>query len=199
MTAAIQISDSVAPVLKELLQIDLKASLLGDNVAAITSFHSNSSSWRNRHLRMRARAGRERVDSGDLTVSHVPGSLQVADVGTKPLPVGKLLDLLSIVNVRVSEGDGISPLAAKFFGRACAVSVSATKTVQEISPALAIAVAMRSSLPRVEEAGYPSGCSLSRFALASCRGPRPNRVLSTKKFGGGLKLVLLWRFLGDLP
>ena len=159
MTVAIQISDSVVPVLEELLEVDLKASLLGDNIAAITSFHQNAGSWRNRHLRMRAQAGRERVESGMLTVTHVPGTLQVADVGTKPLPVGKLLHLLSIVNVRVSDEEGMGPLAAKFLGRACAVHVSSTRHDPEVPPAVVLALALISSLPGAQ------GLSLSELGV----------------------------------
>ena len=148
MASAVQISESVSPVLEELTQMDLRCSLLGDNIAAITSFHQSSGSWRNRHLRMRARAGRERVEAGSLTVSHVPGTLQVADIGTKPLPVGKLLDLLSIGNVRVSGVQEMVPLAAKFLGRACAVTLRGSEGVGEPFPALAVALAMLASLPK---------------------------------------------------
>ena len=176
MTAALQVSESVSPVLEELTQSDLRCSLLGDNVAAITSFHQSSGSWRNRHLRMRARAGRERIEAGSLTVSHVAGTLQVADIGTKPLPVGRLLDLLVIVNVRVSEEERTGPLAAKFFGRACAVSAQTAEKCRDISPALAVALAMLISLPPGEAAlckpSFSTGSMLSILAVGAEAQPR---------------------------
>ena len=73
MVGALQVSESIAPVLEELLQQDLKTSLLGDNLAALTAFNQSSGSWKNRRLRMRARAGRERIEAGLLVVSHVLG------------------------------------------------------------------------------------------------------------------------------
>ena len=51
-----------------------------------------------------------------MSSSHVPGHLQVADVGTKPLPAHKLLGL-SIVNVRMPLETRVPPTAAKFFAR----------------------------------------------------------------------------------
>ena len=146
MVGALQVSESIAPVLEELLQQDLKTSLLGDNLAALTAFNQSSGSWRNRHLRMRARAGRERIEAGLLVVSHVTGTLQVADVGTKPLPVGKLLDLLAIVGVRVPNKEA-GPLAAKFFNQACTTGLGVTSALLEASPAVALALAVANCLP----------------------------------------------------
>ena len=151
MVGALQVAESVAPVLEELLQKDLKTSLLGDNMAALTSFNQSSGSWRNRHLRMRARAGRERVEAGLLVVSHVPGALQVADVGTKPLPVGKLLDLLSIIGVRAPSGDS-SALAAKFFGRACTKGAELLSQAGKLSPRTVLATVMLANLPKSQAA-----------------------------------------------
>ena len=101
MIHSIQVSDSVCPIIEELLEDDVTTSLLGENAAASASFNPGAGSWRNRHLRMRARAGRERIQAGTLTTTYVPGELQVADVGTKPLAGPKLLGLLDLVNVRV--------------------------------------------------------------------------------------------------
>ena len=61
MVYTIQASQSVCP-LEEFLEMDLKVSLLADNSAAITAFQPSMGSWRNRHLKMRALAGREKID-----------------------------------------------------------------------------------------------------------------------------------------
>ena len=93
MIHAAQVGECVGPIIEELVQEDIVMSLLGDNSAALASYEQGSGTWRNRHLRMRASAGREKVAAGVLFPSHVPGHLQVADVGTKPLPAQKLLGL----------------------------------------------------------------------------------------------------------
>ena len=99
MTHAAQVGECVAPIIEELVEDDVVISLLGDNAAALSAYEHAGGSWRSRHLRMRANAGRERVAAGSLFPCYVPGHLQVADIGTKPLPVGKLLGLLAIINV----------------------------------------------------------------------------------------------------
>ena len=103
MTHAAQVGECVAPVIEELVEDDIVISLLGDNAAALTAYEHAGGSWRSRHLRMRANAGRERIAAGALFPSFVPGHLQVADIGTKPFPTEKLLGLLSIVNVRLPQ------------------------------------------------------------------------------------------------
>ena len=121
MVRGVQVSDCVSPIIEGLIQTDVLASVLGDNSAALASFSLNNGSWRSRHLRMRA--GWDRVEVGVLRVGYVPGSLQVADVGTKPLPSSKMFSLLAIVNVKMpSEGSGPSLAAARFFGRLCSLN-----------------------------------------------------------------------------
>ena len=84
MVHGIQLAEAVQPLVDELIEDDSVTALLADNEAAIRSFESTSSGWRNQHLMMRAVAGRERVEAGMLKVSHLPGDFQVADLGTKP-------------------------------------------------------------------------------------------------------------------
>ena len=121
MVSALQTGESIAPVIEELTGSDVHIALLGDNQAAIASF-GPSSGWRNRHLRMRAAAARERVAAGTLSTTYVPGSLQVAHVATKPLATGRALALLSIVNVRLPSENAPSVSAAKFYGRPIGLS-----------------------------------------------------------------------------
>ena len=117
MIHAAQVGECVSPVIEELIGDDVVISLLGDNMAALAAYEQGGSSWRNRHLRMRANAGRERVAAGSLFPCFVPGHLQVADIGTKPLPAAKLLGLLSIVNVRLPMEEKGGPIAATVLAR----------------------------------------------------------------------------------
>ena len=64
MVHSIQLAESVQPLVGELLCEHSTLSLMGDNAAAVRSFEAAGSGWRNRHLRMRAVAGRERILAG---------------------------------------------------------------------------------------------------------------------------------------
>ncbi|CAE7203184.1 GIP, partial [Symbiodinium sp. CCMP2456] len=77
MVHGIQLSEAVQPLIDELIEADSMISLLGDNEASVRAFETASAGWRNRHLRMRAVAGRERIDAGLLKVTHLPGEYQV--------------------------------------------------------------------------------------------------------------------------
>ena len=100
MIQGVQLGESVQPLIDEMLEQDTIIALLGDNEASIRSFETAGSSWRNRHLRMRAVSGRERVQAGLLNVAHIPGEFQIADIGTKPLTRARMMQLLELVNVR---------------------------------------------------------------------------------------------------
>ena len=68
-------------------------------MASIRAFEPGTGGWRNRHLRMRSAAARERVDSGALVVQHISGEFQVADIGTKSLGSSRIIALLKLANV----------------------------------------------------------------------------------------------------
>ena len=96
------------PLVDELVDDDSLISLVVDNEAAIRSFETVSACWRNRHLRMRAVAGREKGQAGLLKVSHLPGEYQVADLGTKPLARPRIMQLLEMINIRGLSANGDS-------------------------------------------------------------------------------------------
>ena len=163
MVHAAQVGECVGPIIEELVQEDVVMSLLGDNSAALASYEQGSGTWRNRHLRMRASAGRERVQAGVLFPSHVPGHLQVADVGTKPLPATKLLGLLALVNVRMPMESSVTPTTAKFFARVGGMSLSSSVAV---SPAVTMLLAVLSQLPRADSSKTPRGGTISLVMYA---------------------------------
>ena len=99
MVSSIQAAECVQPVVDELLQDDSTIVLLGDNSASVRSFEDGAGSWRSRHLRRRASAARERVQCGNLTVQHLGGEHQIADLGTKALGGGRIISLLALANV----------------------------------------------------------------------------------------------------
>ncbi|CAE7239615.1 RE2 [Symbiodinium sp. CCMP2592] len=100
MVHSVTLTESLQPLVDEMVGGDTSMALLGDNAAAIRSFDLAGNGWRNRHLRMRAISCRERVLAGLLRVSHLPGSYQVADIGTKALSRVRLMQLLELLNIR---------------------------------------------------------------------------------------------------
>ena len=79
-----------------------------DSVACAAVLLYPSGSWRTKHLRLRARAYQELVESGDLTLTHIPGRCQLADALTKSLARARIADLMRFMNfsnVSVSEAE----------------------------------------------------------------------------------------------
>ena len=142
MVQSTQVADSIVPVLEELTQSDVSIALLGDNQAALAAVGQGAQGWRDRHLRMRAAAARERISAGVLSTTYVPGNLQVADVGTKPLPASRLLALL-----RMPPGEIRGPTAARFFGKLSALS---TDGFGSLSPATLVVLALLMPVPTAQ-------------------------------------------------
>ncbi|CAE7447103.1 RE1, partial [Symbiodinium sp. CCMP2456] len=67
-----------------------------DNAAAQGLASEAPGSWKTRHLRLRARFLRQEVSAQRLTISHVPGDLQKADLGTNSFDVPKFRALLGL-------------------------------------------------------------------------------------------------------
>ena len=104
--AGIVASESVGGVIEEIIGDDVIISALCDNQASVRAFANGNLGWRNRHLRMRAAAGRERIQAGSLVVTYVPGSIQLADLATKALARPRILELLDLLHIRsVPDGE----------------------------------------------------------------------------------------------
>ena len=150
MMHAVQLAESVQPLVDELITDDSLIALLADNSAAVRSFEAAPAGWRNRHLRMRAQAGRERIDCNCLKVSHLPGEYQIADIGTKPLSRPRLLYLLELMNVRDQPAPVESVRAARVLSRLSRDARGCTVTPEALA-----GLALLASLPRIS--GQPSG------------------------------------------
>ncbi|CAE7391023.1 unnamed protein product [Symbiodinium necroappetens] len=64
-----------------------------DNTAACGLATTAPGSWKTRHLKVKARHLRFETNEGRIKVVHTPGEVQVADMGTKPVPMARLVDL----------------------------------------------------------------------------------------------------------
>ena len=115
--AGIVAAESVGGVIEELTESDVTISALCDNQATVRSFAAGSLGWRSRHLRMRAAAGRERVEMGSLVVTYVPGSVQLADLATKPLAKSSIFQLADLMGLRSGHvrpaGDGMVRMVSR--------------------------------------------------------------------------------------
>jgi hypothetical protein len=78
----------------------MKLKLHVDNSAAIAIASPTSAfHWRTRHLKVRAAALAEAIDTNEVTIHHVPGIRQLADIGTKTLPSTTLRSLMFLMNM----------------------------------------------------------------------------------------------------
>ena len=78
--------------------------LLVDNQATVSLMTEGPTSWRTRHLRLRAQHLQWRLSSLDWKVSHIPGSHQLADIGTKPLLAQRLDELKAAMGMGSASG-----------------------------------------------------------------------------------------------
>ena len=84
---------------RELWQCDPRVFVANDNLSAITVINSPTTSWRTRHLKIRARVLRERVDMRMLVFVHVSGVHNGADIGTKALGIQRIRTLFAVLNL----------------------------------------------------------------------------------------------------
>ena len=145
MVHSIQLAESLQPLIDEMISDDSAMSLLGDNAAAVRAFELAGTGWRNRHLRMRAVAGRERILAGILKVAHLPGEFQVADLGTKPLSRTRIFQLLSLINIREPVVSSTEARTARVLSR---VSLGGLASGSVSAKAVA-GLVLLASLPRV--------------------------------------------------
>ncbi|CAE7271935.1 unnamed protein product, partial [Symbiodinium sp. CCMP2456] len=82
--------------------------IASDSMAAL-SISSGSSSWRTRHLRIKAGWLQEQISHGLMTARHCPGEVQPADLLTKALSYARMTSLLSLWGV---GGDDRGPAPA---------------------------------------------------------------------------------------
>ena len=93
--AATQLLAGVGSLTEEINSEVICRTLLVDNAAAVGLCTDAPGTWRTRHLRVRAGALREAVREGQLSVAHIAGALQKADLGTKAFDAVRLFDLMN--------------------------------------------------------------------------------------------------------
>jgi len=104
---------SIGTMLRELIEGDKvlehafkeKVRMAVDNQAAVQILSGQAAThWRTRHLRVKSAAIIEAVENGSCEVAHIPGTEQLADIGTKTLPAVTLEKLRGLAGMeRLSE------------------------------------------------------------------------------------------------
>eukprot|EP00439_Symbiodinium_sp_Y106_P042989 s910_g5.t1 len=92
-------SKGVEAILGDLGEVIEEKVIKSDSTAAL-SISSGSSSWRTRHLKIKANWLHEQLDYGSFKAVHCPGERQLADMLTKALSSARLNSLLSLWGVR---------------------------------------------------------------------------------------------------
>ena len=88
--------DSVGALVDELAGTRVPRTLLCDNTSATALAAGGPGSWRTRHLRVRSAHLIERIAKGEMSIAHVEGQSQLADLGTKMHPKVRLWQLLRL-------------------------------------------------------------------------------------------------------
>ncbi|CAE7849980.1 GIP, partial [Symbiodinium microadriaticum] len=106
--ASVQLQAGIAALTCEINDLPVRRALLVDNTASIGLCTDSPGTWRTRHLRVRAHALREGVREGYLSISHIPGLQQRADLGTKAFDAVRLYDLVAMWGL-VSDSENEKP------------------------------------------------------------------------------------------
>ena len=87
-----------------------------DNSSAVAMLSGGPGSWRTRHLKVKHSHLREQVAQGLLTVEHVDGLFQLADLATKLHPKGRLVELLHLWGFQglSTQAEGTAQLKAVY-------------------------------------------------------------------------------------
>ena len=94
----LQTGDAVDSMIQEHEEPYAKT-LFVDNLAATGFFSDGHANWRTRHLRLRAQHVRWRITNLDWRVRHMPGTIMIADLGTKPLSSQRTLELKELMSM----------------------------------------------------------------------------------------------------
>ena len=148
------LSQAIIPLWQELIEVPTKWVAITDSVSAAAVLLYPSGSWRTRHLRLRCRAYQELIEEEVLTLAHVKGQFQVADLLTKalsPQRIRQLVDYLGCVGGENKE-HALSTEAGSRAGSAGSQAPSVTKALAVLSCLLSPVEAQPTGGPSLLEA-----------------------------------------------
>lgn len=100
-TEALVMGDSFSVLAADVYPVFPKVVFV-DNMAAINLL-TESGVWRTRHLRLRAHHMRWRIHRTDWKIAHCPGSVMIADIGTKSLSANRIKELKELMKMTVEQ------------------------------------------------------------------------------------------------
>ena len=142
-TNAIVLMESIGSLLDEVIGDKATRVLRVDNSSALAMVQGGQGSWRTRHLKVRSAKIRDMVQNHELTVEHITGDRQVADLATKMHPKMRLWELLLLWGFRQLPLEATQALNAKglymsmlvlalMFQTARAEDQPTTRTIQSV-------------------------------------------------------------------
>ena len=84
---------------REISSVTLRKILYTDSLGCLSLFTAPAGAWRTRHLRLKARAGREKLENQVFEMRHLSGRYMLADVATKSLPGQRHRELLQLLEM----------------------------------------------------------------------------------------------------
>ncbi|CAE7314814.1 GIP, partial [Symbiodinium sp. CCMP2592] len=102
---ATQMAYGISAITEELHQVQAEITVKVDNAAAVGLSNEAGGSWKTRHLKVRAFHLREAVRLRELRIEHIPGKMQLGDLGTKAFSRPRLVELLHLRGLK-TEGGG---------------------------------------------------------------------------------------------
>ena len=106
---AAQQLEGIAVYIEEFSGKRAEREILVDNCAAIALSNQAPGCWRSRHLKIKAQYLRQQTSEGNLTIRHIPGTLQLADLGTKCFSLARLRELVRLWGLMPEEEQGAQP------------------------------------------------------------------------------------------
>ena len=90
---------TLEPLIQELHASPIRKLVYNDNVGCISRYSAPNGAWRTRHLRLKAKGGRELLESGYFEARHLAGKWMLADLATKALASPRHRELLHLLEM----------------------------------------------------------------------------------------------------
>jgi len=75
------------------IKLDKPIKIFEDNQGCISIASSSSCHKRSKHIDIKYHFAREQVENNVISIEYIPTENQLADIFTKPLPTGRLMEL----------------------------------------------------------------------------------------------------------
>ncbi|CAE7232268.1 RE1, partial [Symbiodinium natans] len=91
-------------LVREICPGPVRKLLYSDSMGSVSLYSAPSGTWRTRHLRLKARGGRELLEEGFFELRHLAGRWMLADIATKALHPPRHNELVQLLVMDVPSG-----------------------------------------------------------------------------------------------